>query len=181
MNLIKRPVLQLNAALEPVRIITVKRALILLTKGKAAVELATDKEIYPGIFVPSVIRLLVYKRVPIRMQILSRRNIHVRDGYRCGYCGNKFRGEDLTLDHIIPKSKGGKNSFENLISACKRDNHRKADRTPLEANMPLLFRPLPSSVHSSRFLLRSVAIETKEWERFLFHDNGGDRRFTAVG
>lgn len=181
MNMIKRPVLQLNAAYEPTRIITVKRALTLLTKGKAVVELATEREIYPGIYLPSVIRILTYRHVPLRMQIVTRKNIHIRDGYRCGYCGEAFPGSELTLDHIMPKSRGGKESWDNLISACKRDNHRKADRNPEEAGMALLFRPLPSTVHTARFLLRSMASETKAWSKYLYHDNNGDRRFTAVG
>lgn len=179
-SLMRKPVLQLNASFEAIRIISAKRALTLLTKGKALTELATDHEIYPGVYLPSVIRLIVYKHVPIRMQILSRRNIHVRDGYRCGYCGERFRGDELSLDHIIPKSKGGRNTFENLVSACKKCNHRKADRTPMEANMPLLFRPIPATVHSGRFLLRSMGLETKEWSKYLYADSTGDQRYVAV-
>jgi len=181
MNLIKRPVLQLNAAYEATRIVTVKRALTLITKGKAVVELAGDREIYPGIFIPSVIRILTYRHVPLRMQIVTRKNINIRDGYKCAYCGEKFRGDELTLDHILPKSRGGKDTWDNLISADKKCNHRKADRTPEEANMPLLFRPLPLGVHSARFLLRSMASETTAWSKYLYHDNQGDRRFTTVG
>ena len=96
MSLMRRPVLQLNASYEALRIIPAMRALKLVTKGKATVELATNKLIYPGIHLPSVIRLLVYKHVPVRLQLTTRRNILMRDGYRCQYCGLKFHGSDLT-------------------------------------------------------------------------------------
>jgi hypothetical protein len=157
------------------------RALKLVTKGKAVVELATNKLIYPGIYLPSVIRLVVYKHVPLRMQVTTRRNILVRDGYRCQYCGEKFRGGDLTLDHVIPRSQGGKNSWENLVACCRKDNHRKADRTPEEAGMPLKRRPLPASVHTGRFILRSMGLAVNEWGRYLYADSDGDRRFAVRG
>jgi hypothetical protein len=157
------------------------RALKLVTKGKAVVELATNKLIYPGIYLPSVIRLVAYKHVPLRMQVTTRRNILVRDGYRCQYCGEKFRGGDLTLDHVIPRSQGGKNSWENLVACCRKDNHRKADRTPEEAGMPLKRRPLPASVHTGRFILRSMGLAVNEWGRYLYADSDGDWRFAVRG
>ena len=138
MSLMRRPVLQLNASYEALRIIPAMRALKLVTTGKATVELATNKLIYPGIYLPSVIRLLVYRHVPVRLQVTTRRNILMRDAYRCQYCGLKFHGSELTLDHVIPRAQGGKNSWENLVACCRKDNHRKADRTPEEAGMPLL-------------------------------------------
>jgi hypothetical protein len=142
MNVMRRPVLQLNASYEALRIIPATRALKLVTTEKATVELATKKLIYPGIYLPSVIRLLVYRHVPVRLQVTTRRNIFARDSHRCQYCGLKFHGSELTLDHVIPRAQGGKNSWENLVACCRRDNHRKADRTPEEAEMPLLRRPL---------------------------------------
>src|ERR1700677_2828956 len=110
-NLMRRSVLQLNASFEPLRIISAKRALTLLTKGKAVVELPTSKMIYPGIYLPSVIRLRTYRHIPIRLQVVTRKNILLRDGNLCQYCGVKFKSDELTLDHIIPKSKGGGNSW----------------------------------------------------------------------
>jgi hypothetical protein len=181
MSLMRRPVLQLNASYEALRIIPAMRALKLVTKGKAAVELATNKLIYPGVRLPSVIRLLTYRHVPVRMQLATRRNIFMRDGYRCQYCGLKFRGSDLTLDHVIPRAQGGKNSWENLVACCRKDNHRKADRTPEEACMPLLRRPLPSNVHTGRLILRSMGLEVNEWSRYLYADSEGDRRFAVRG
>ena len=181
MSLMRRPVLQLNASYEALRIIPAMRALKLVMKGKATVELATSKLIYPGIHLPSVIRLLVYKQVPVRLQLITRRNILTRDGYRCQYCGLKFHGSELTLDHVIPRAQDGRNSWENLVACCRKDNHRKADRTPEEADMPLLHRPFPASVHTGRFILRSMGLEVNEWVRYLYADSDGDRRFALRG
>ena len=181
MSLMRRPVLQLNASYEALRTIPAKLALNLVTKGKATVKLATDKLIYPGIHLDSVIRLLVYKHVPVRLQFTTRRNILMRDRYRCQYCGVKFHGSELTLDHVIPRAQGGKNFWENLVACCRKDNHRKADRTPEEADMPLLRRPLPASVHTGRFILRSMGLEVTEWSRYLYADSNGDRRFAVRG
>ena len=181
MSLMRRPVLQLNASYEALRIIPAMRALKLVTTGKAMVELATNKVIYPGIYLPSVIRLLVYKHVPVRMQLTTRRNILMRDAYRCQYCGLKFHGSELTLDHVIPRAQGGRNTWDNLVASCRKDNHRKADRTPEQAGMPLLRRPLPASVHTGRFILRSMGLEVNGWGRYLYADSDGDRRFAARG
>jgi 5-methylcytosine-specific restriction endonuclease McrA len=181
MNLLKKPVLLLNASYEAIRIISAKRSLTLLTKGKVAVELATDREVYPGVFLPSVIRLLVYKHVPVRMQQMTRKNLYLRDGYKCGYCGEQFSGSELTLDHIIPKAQGGKNTYENLITCCRKDNHRKADRTPQQAGMVLLRRPIPATVHTGRHIMRSLGLETQGWAKYLWADADGEQRLVARG
>ena len=181
MQAMRRPVLQLNASYEALRIIPAMRALKLVTTRKAVVELATNMLIYPGIHLPSVIRLLVYRHVPVRLQVTTRRNILMRDAYRCQYCGLKFHASELTLDHGIPRAQGGKNSWENLVASCRKDNHRKADRTPEEAGMPLLRRPLPASVHTGRLILRSMGLEVNEWSRYLYVDSEGDRRFAVRG
>ena len=181
MNLMRKPVLQLNSCLEPIRIIWARKALTLVTKGKAIVVVHTDREIYPGIFMPSVIRLLEYKYVPIRMQTVTRKNIFMRDGYKCLYCGKGSSGEGLELDHVMPKSRGGKSSWENLVSSCRRCNARKNDRTPEEAEMPLLHRPLPQTIHTPRFILKALGAEIKSWDRFLFNDSNGEQRLVARG
>ena len=180
MSLIRRPVLQLNASYEPLRIITAKKALTLITKGVALVEVPTSTMIYPGIFLPSVIRLRTYRHVPIRMQVCSRKNIYIRDGHRCMYCGTRFGSESLTLDHVIPRSHGGRNEWSNLVAACNKCNHRKADRTPEEAGMFLIRRPLPANIHTPRFVLKALGSEVNEWGRFLYADSEGDRRFVTV-
>ena len=177
MQVMRSPVLQLNSSYEPLRIIPARKALTLLTKGKAVVEVPTSRMIYPGIYLPSVIRLRTYRHVPIRLQILSRKNIYLRDGHRCMYCGVFRPSEQLTLDHIFPRSRGGKNEWDNLVTACHRCNHRKADRTPEEAGMHLIRRPLPQSIHTPRFMLKALGSEVKEWNRFLYIDSEGDKRF----
>jgi hypothetical protein len=92
------------------------------------------------------------------------------------YCGEKFHGADLTLDHIIPKSRGGDGSWHNLVCACKKCNHRKADRTPEEAGMKLLRRPLPASINTGRHVLRSMGMEVQEWGRYLYTDSKGEQK-----
>jgi hypothetical protein len=112
MNVMRRPVLQLNASYEALRITSARRALNLVTKEKAVVELATNRMIYPGIYLPSVIRLVVYKHVFVRMQVTTRRNIFMRDSHHCQYCGQRFQASEFTLDHIIPRAQGaGRQEF----------------------------------------------------------------------
>lgn len=176
-NLMKTPVLQLNASYEALRIITARRSLTLVTKGVAVVLVDTGKEIYPGIFLPSVIKLINYRHVPVRLQIVTRRNICLRDGNRCQYCGKHFVTGDLTLDHVIPRSQGGKNTWDNLVASCGPCNREKDNRTPQEASMPLLHRPLPANIHTPRFLLRSMGSEVEHWKKYLWHDNTGDTRY----
>ena len=162
MSLINRPVLMLNQSFEPIRIITVHRALTMLTKGKIVVVLAKDEQVYPGVHVPSVVRLMEYKYIPIRMQLVSKKNIYLRDNYTCLYCGDKCVGADLTWDHVLPRSRGGKNTWDNLVACCKPCNQTKDDMTPEEADMPLLHRIIPSTVHTARGLLRSVGMMVEE-------------------
>lgn len=179
--MMRRPVLQLNASYEPLRIIPARKALTLITKGVATVEVPTSTMIYPSIYLPSVVRLRYYKHVPVRMQQVSRRNIFTRDGNRCMYCGLAgHKAGGLELEHVIPKSRGGRNVWENLVASCRRCNQRKKDRTPEEAGMTLIHRPLPSSIHTPRFILRSLGSEVEEWSRFLYNDSMGDQRFVAV-
>jgi len=180
-SLMKTPVLQLNAYFEPTRIIWAKRALTLVTKGKAITVVKTNREVYPGVFLPSVIRILTYKYIPIRLQSMTRKNILMRDGYQCLYCGRKFPGGELELEHIIPKSRGGKAEWSNLVCACRRCNSRKGDRTPEEANMPLIRRPLPQTIHTPRFILKALGSAIKEWDRYLYNDSDGERSLVAHG
>lgn len=177
MNLMMKPVLVLNASYEALAIARARRALTLVTKGVAVVELATNHRVYKGIYLPSVVRLRNYKNVPIRMQVVSRKNILLRDGHRCMYCGHKFLADELTLDHVTPKSRGGKGSWENLVACCQKDNHRKGNRTPEEAGMKLVHRPLPQTMHTTKFILQALGAEVNEWSRYLWHDSDGDKRF----
>jgi 5-methylcytosine-specific restriction endonuclease McrA len=122
-------VLVLNSDYNPINICEGRRAIVLLLKRKA--QFISDK----------VIRLLEYIRIPfarIMSHKPSRNLIHKRDGYKCSYCNST---ENLTVDHIIPSSRGGKNTWENLCSCCTSCNAKKGNRTPEEANMPLIRQP----------------------------------------
>jgi 5-methylcytosine-specific restriction endonuclease McrA len=92
--------------------------------------------------VPRVIRLIDYDRVPRAVVKFSRRNVFFRDGHCCQYCGRKFGTHNLSLDHVLPRSRGGETSWENIVSACLKCNVRKGGRTPKEAGMKLSQRPV---------------------------------------
>lgn len=168
------PVLLINASYEPLRIMARRRALKMLVKAKVEVEMDVDSYLSGDLSKLSVVRLRHNVRVPIRTKVLTRKNIYMRDDYRCQYCSEKFRGEDLSWDHVIPRCQGGRDEWENLVTCCKRCNHRKAGRTPEEAGMPLLRRPLPRTLHTSRFVLRSMGSGMPEWNKYMFHDSDGE-------
>ena len=149
----RRNVLLLNASFEPMRAITIKRAVSLMMKdvvepveGTAA-NLRTPSTTF---HVPSVIRLRRYVNVPRRNATWSRRGVIDRDGCRCAYCGigrgDRHRGRslqrsDFTIDHVIPISRGGASSWVNTVCACYWCNHRKANKTPGEAGLALRWEP----------------------------------------
>ncbi|MGY6528430.1 MAG: HNH endonuclease [Cyanobacterium sp.] len=140
-------VLVLNASYEPLNITSWKRAVILLIKGKAE-QLEHDGTFICQTFpLPSVIRLRYYVKVPYKEIPLTRKNVLERDRHTCQYCS--YKGEKLTLDHVIPRSRKGPDTWENLVTACVRCNIRKGNRTPKEAEMPLLTQPRKpySSLH----------------------------------
>jgi 5-methylcytosine-specific restriction endonuclease McrA len=159
-------VLVLNASYEPLNITNWKRAIVLLIKGKAE-ELEHDNTfIYQTFRLPSVIRLRYYVKVPYKDIPLTRRNVFERDKNACQYCS--YKGDQLTLDHIIPRSRGGGDSWENLVAACVRCNIKKGNRTPKEAQMPL--HKLPRKPYSS--LHFEIAKCTKdnlnhEWRKYV--------------
>ena len=164
---LQKPVLVLNASYEAVNVVPARRAIRLVLKGSAMIErrsasmVRTSRMAWP---VPSVIRLLVYRRVPRRNQSVSRKNIMLRDHNTCQYCHVRFRPGCLTLDHVIPRSRGGADTWENLVACCRACNNRKADRTPAEAGMPLPRKPVPLSIHARHRLLAA----DPAWEEFLF-------------
>ena len=170
MSLIKKPCLILSAAYEPLAITTAKRAITLLVKEAAG--LVEDYGIVvhkSGTLLPSVIRLRQYRYIPTRVTVLTRKNVFMRDHYICQYCGEKFDPRRLTLDHVIPRSQGGRNTFENLVSCCVPCNHKKADRTPEEANMKLINKPRPLTIHTSKYILRQIGLgEEVSWRKYLY-------------
>jgi len=113
---------------------------------------------------PSVIRLSRFIRVPYKKVELSRRNIIRRDGFCCQYCGSHTH--ELTIDHIIPKSKGGIDSWDNLVSACKKCNNKKGDKTPEEAGLKLQIAPRrPNHIV---FIRQFMSKSDQLWAPFLF-------------
>jgi len=163
------PVLVLNASYEPVNITRARRAVVLLVKGTAVIEEAHDRFVHVGLQLPSVIRLRQYRRVPARVQTLSRKNILIRDGYICQYCGEKFLSGELELEHVIPRALCGLSTWENLVAACRDCNARKADRTPAEAGMKLLRQPRRVTIHTSRALMRQTGIDQEKWKKYLYY------------
>ncbi len=113
---------------------------------------------------PSIIRLSRYIRVPMKKIELSRKNIIRRDNYRCQYCG--VSSSNLTVDHVIPKSRGGTDSWENLVAACIPCNNKKANRTPEEAGMKLLRKPRKPNY--LMFMINELGHIDDNWKPYLF-------------
>lgn len=177
MNLRKTPVLVLNASYEAITIVNARRALVLVSKGAAVVEEPTNILVHKLVYLPSVIRLRTYRRTPHRRPQATRRNIFRRDGMQCMYCGAHAPKVVLELEHILPKSRGGRDDWDNLVASCHSCNQKKGDRLPEEAGMALIRRPLPATVHTNRFMLKTLGAEVPSWSKFLWHDSDGDRRF----
>ena len=143
----------LNADYTFLNLIDWKRAVCLLAKGKVEVLKHSDSVVKsPGgleFKIPSIMRLIKLIRTIYRTGVaFNKKNILVRDGFRCAYCGEK--SQKLTIDHIIPRSRGGHDSFENCVAACRSCNRRKGGRMPSEANMHLILKPYQPTV--SEFL-----------------------------
>jgi 5-methylcytosine-specific restriction endonuclease McrA len=139
---------------------------VLLIKGKAEPLEQKSHNIYPGFPQPSVIRLRQYVRVPYVEIALTRKNLLHRDANSCQYC--RKSGEEMTLDHVIPRSRGGQDTWENIVVACVRCNVRKGSRTPKEAEMPLLKQP--SRPHSSLYFEVHRQINggrNQEWRKYV--------------
>jgi 5-methylcytosine-specific restriction endonuclease McrA len=136
------PVLVLNQNYEPINVTNARRALTLVMASKAEV-LETGQDVLnspsTSLECPSVIRLQYMVRRPNRRVPLTRRELFLRDDHTCQYCG--LRTRDLTLDHVIPRAKGGKHTWDNLVSACGPCNHKKGQRTVEQARMHLRSMP----------------------------------------
>lgn len=117
--------------------------------------------------VPDVLVLKKYEHLPMRDVKYTRENVFHRDKNRCAYCGKKFKNADLTIDHIIPKSRGGDNSWKNTITSCKFCNNKKADRTPREADMILLYRPIEPRWTDALSKVKSYPDVRPTWIKFL--------------
>ena len=174
-------VLLLNQTYEPLGTVGVARAIIMTFKNTVFVEewdgervLRSAHDEFP---VPSVIRRRVYINVRRRREQsgMKRMRIYLRDKFRCQYCGDKKTAAELTLDHIMPRSRGGDNSPVNIVTACLPCNNRKRDRTPAEARMPLLTSQTALRVKLERVVLCHYAEARAEWRKYLFMDMHDDR------
>lgn len=136
--------LLLSQSYEPIATISWQRAICLLTLGKVEIVEEYDRDVRSVSVVfkmPSVVRLIrAFRRHRKRVKF-SKQNVFARDRWRCQYCGTKAPISDLTYDHMLPRSRGGKTCWENIVTACRDCNARKADRTPEEAGMKPRKRP----------------------------------------
>src|SRR6202142_4482863 len=166
LNRLQKPVLVLNASYEPINICAARRALVLVLKGVASAEELSSHAVHSArraVTVPSVIRLLEYRRIPHQTRALSRKNILMRDRFTCQYCHKTLPSAEMTLDHVIPRSRAGETTWENLVARCHPCNNRKGSRTPEEAGMGLARQPRPFSLHTSRHLMRLLAKSDDQW------------------
>ncbi|HYE74162.1 MAG TPA: HNH endonuclease [Blastocatellia bacterium] len=165
-------VLVLNSTYEPINVCTVRRAVVLVLKGVARTEERSHNHLHSArthIIAPSVIRLLTYVHIPFERKSLSRKNILLRDHNTCQYCGKIFNPTELTLDHVIPKSRGGGSNWDNLVACCKRCNNYKGSALPEEAGMRLVKRPQAFSLHVNRQIMRYLGRSDEAWRKYLFY------------
>lgn len=185
MNVLQLPTLILNRNWQAVHVATVARALTLVWNESARVVDPDDFQLYTWddwsklrpregdrfiqavrfqLRVPEVLTLTRYDRLPSSVVTFTRRNIYRRDGNTCQYCGRQPGSEELTIDHVVPRAKGGDSRWENCVLACVDCNHRKADRSPEQANMRL--RKLPvRPAWNPLFAAASPRIES--WSKFV--------------
>src|SRR5215469_13306260 len=129
-HILQMPVLVLNASYEPINICGARRALVLVLKGVARTEESQGQELHAArmrIAMPSVIRLLEYRRIPHQTRALSRKNILLRDRNTCQYCNVSLTAAELTLDHVVPRSRGGLSTWENRVACCHSCNRKKGN------------------------------------------------------
>lgn len=157
--------LLLNASHEPLCVVPMRRAVVLVLKEKAEIvarngaELHSERVTLP---VPSVIRLNHYVRVPYRNRVpLSRRAVFARDGHKCQYCNRAAEN----IDHVMPRSRGGLHSWDNVVASCRSCNSRKEDRLPNEAGLTL--RHPPREPHADLWVVATAGTIDPAWEPFL--------------
>lgn len=165
-------VLVLNSSFLPIQTTSVKKAIKMIYRGVAIVEKYSStvwKSVSSEVILPAVIRLTNFYKLPIRTHRLSKKNIFLRDQYLCQYCIDQGTDRSLTIDHVIPKSRGGSSNWDNLVSCCKPCNTKKANKTPEEAGMKLFSKPTKSGLHTQTTLLRNKGLNNPEWSEFLFN------------
>lgn len=147
-------VLVLNADYTPLNLTTARRGFILVDKGKAEIVKSDETPIaaaFKTYVRPLIIRLLNYIKYHTKKLKINRNRIFKRDNHQCVYCGSR---KDLTLDHVIPKSRGGANDWTNLVTSCSKCNVKKADKTPEEARMKMSHKPFePTLISENKTVL----------------------------
>jgi len=165
--MLNRSVLLLNQNFEPLTTCSARRAIVMVWTGKAEIVETTGLSVHSVSMVfdvPSIIRLLIFVSISYRWNIqLSRQNILRRDHQTCQYCGGK--DGSMTVDHVIPRSHGGSDTWENLVCACAACNNKKGDRTPQEAGMRLIKLPKKPNIRSIIFHNKGKIHST--WRTYL--------------
>ena len=167
-EIVNFPVLVLNQSYEPLNVCRVRRAVILLDRGKAEMLengtgfIHSARNTFP---VPSVIRLARMIKRPRPQRKLTRLEIFHRDQFACQYCGKQTH--QLTLDHVIPRYRGGEHVWENVVSACIPCNRRKAGKTPREAGMKLIHRPAPPRGDRYFYIPHHYLKTQNLWQKYL--------------
>ncbi len=184
-SVLQRPTLVLNRSWQPVAVSTVARSLVKVWNASARIvdplsfqqydwddwmQLAPEegdlviRTQWMQLRVPEVIALTRYDRMPVKIVAFSRRNVFKRDHFTCQYCGCRPGSEELTIDHIVPRSRGGVSSWTNCVLACIDCNSRKSNRTPEQAGMPL--RKQPTRPHWNP-LYAPHGVRIQSWSKFV--------------
>lgn len=162
-----RSALVLNATYEPLSVVSARRAICLVLGDKAEIVADDGTQVHSerlSLSSPIVIRLRYVVKVPYsRSTAMSRRAVFARDNHTCGYCGARAD----SIDHVVPRSRGGKNVWENVIAACRPCNLRKRDRTPDEAGMRM--STVPRAPRELSWIVYSVPRVPEEWKPYLAH------------
>lgn len=161
----------LNAGYEPIKVVHWQKAILLWLQDKVEVlefHVATVNTPSRAFQLPSVIRLRQYVRPYFSFRVrLSRQNIFLRDNHQCQYCGKKVSEKKLTIDHVIPISKGGRHEWDNVVAACSKCNNRKGNKLADQADMALLKRPQrPSWLPIREFDFSSGGLPSS-WQVYL--------------
>lgn len=163
--------LLLSQGYEQIKVISWQRAITLLTLGKVEVIEEYDNTIRTTsvvIKMPAVVRLLRAFRRHAKPVKFSRVNIYARDGYKCQYCGAKCAMSELTYDHVVPRAKGGKTSWDNIVTCCYPCNYKKGSRTPAEARMVLRSAPVqPAWVPAVTIRVSNRSVP-EAWQDYLY-------------
>jgi 5-methylcytosine-specific restriction endonuclease McrA len=168
LNMVNLPVLVLNQNYEPLNVCRVRRAVVLVHRGKAEMLengvgfIHTTSDIFP---LPSVIRLAHMIKRPRPKRKLTRLEVFNRDKYTCQYCGKQ--SHQLTIDHVVPRHRGGEHTWENVVSACIPCNRHKAGKSPSEAGMKLIRQPAPPHDNLYFYIPHHYLQSRNEWQKYL--------------